>query len=263
MRFLWLYCFVFLCTSESFLFECTHPIDRIQVRINVKLDHNPHENNHAKTILNHPGSSNLEYPSNLSETQPSEFEVDSFNIPHVIEEPQTINDHNNNNDEQASKHVPEPIIDLTQEGHVTRRSLTEKEANDLVNNLKAPAKGATDQQLKYLKQKQNSLNRLAKEGKLIPTKVTATPAEREAQTRIYKDAVIKRAQALYRNSPEALKKIIDRINTLDVDHIHELQLGGKNDQTNLRLIDSSINSSVGSQISHRMKLSGLNPDGPK
>jgi hypothetical protein len=39
----------------------------------------------------------------------------------------------------------------------------------------------------------------------------------------------------------------------DVDHTHELQLGGDDDITNMNLLDSSVNRSLGSQINHHVK----------
>lgn len=44
----------------------------------------------------------------------------------------------------------------------------------------------------------------------------------------------------------------------DVDHTHELQLGGDDDITNMNLLDSSVNRSIGSQINNHV---GNLPDG--
>lgn len=39
----------------------------------------------------------------------------------------------------------------------------------------------------------------------------------------------------------------------DVDHIHELQLGGRDVDSNLQALDRSVNRSVGAQIRHQIK----------
>jgi len=46
----------------------------------------------------------------------------------------------------------------------------------------------------------------------------------------------------------------------DVDHILDLQLGGKNEIDNLQLLDKSVNRSLGAQINNAIKRAGL-PDG--
>lgn len=39
----------------------------------------------------------------------------------------------------------------------------------------------------------------------------------------------------------------------DVDHIIDLQLGGKDELSNMRLLDRSVNRNLGSQIHHQIK----------
>ncbi len=40
---------------------------------------------------------------------------------------------------------------------------------------------------------------------------------------------------------------------MDVDHLHELQLGGIDNVGNMRMIDKGVNRSIGSQIMHQIK----------
>jgi hypothetical protein len=46
---------------------------------------------------------------------------------------------------------------------------------------------------------------------------------------------------------------------VDVDHIIDLQLGGTDELGNMRLLNSSVNRSLGSQVSRRIKSLGLEP----
>ena len=39
----------------------------------------------------------------------------------------------------------------------------------------------------------------------------------------------------------------------DVDHIHELQLGGKDSLANMKMIDTAVNRSIGAQISQQIR----------
>jgi hypothetical protein len=45
----------------------------------------------------------------------------------------------------------------------------------------------------------------------------------------------------------------------DIDHTIELQLGGKDDISNMLPLDSSVNRSIGSQINAQIKRQGLQP----
>lgn len=51
----------------------------------------------------------------------------------------------------------------------------------------------------------------------------------------------------------------DTVSGSDIDHIVELQLGGADDVSNMTPLDSSVNRSIGSQISRQLKKQGLNP----
>ena len=40
---------------------------------------------------------------------------------------------------------------------------------------------------------------------------------------------------------------------MDVDHIHDLQLGGKDTMSNLQMLNKGVNRSVGPQVQHQVK----------
>lgn len=47
---------------------------------------------------------------------------------------------------------------------------------------------------------------------------------------------------------ETSRKLTDKLDTLDPDHVWELQLGGADDASNLRLLDADTNRDIGNQI---------------
>ncbi len=51
---------------------------------------------------------------------------------------------------------------------------------------------------------------------------------RDDKTRQYRKALLKRAEGLYANNPEALKSVQTRLAQMDIDHVVDLQLGGAN-----------------------------------
>jgi hypothetical protein len=53
--------------------------------------------------------------------------------------------------------------------------------------------------------------------------------------------------------PAKRKKMQDSFDTMDADHIHELQAGGLDIASNMWMLDSGVNRSVGAQIMNRIK----------
>ena len=78
----------------------------------------------------------------------------------------------------------------------------------------------------------DALDALAKQGKLVVTKVKRS------------NTVLNRIKRALGADARAGK---------DLDHVHDLQLGGVDEATNLKLLDLSVNRSFGSQIHHQIK----------
>lgn len=77
--------------------------------------------------------------------------------------------------------------------------------------------------------------------------------ERKSATKKYRKQLLKRVRSRYSNAPATRKELEERINEMDVDHLHELQLGGMDEVRNLKMLDSSVNRSVGVQIKNALK----------
>ncbi len=102
------------------------------------------------------------------------------------------------------------------------------------------------------RRKAMALQDLARRGKLqrAPSPVTRDP-KLGAQ---YKNRLIRRAYAQYGNEdPERFRSLRKRILNLDADHIHELQLSGADDATNLWLLDRKVNNRIGGQVRSQVR----------
>lgn len=100
--------------------------------------------------------------------------------------------------------------------------------------------------------KMRALKKLSDEGKLFKQ---ANPVKRNSDlTKGYKNRVRQKIFDKYwqPDSPESDKKfarkLVERLDKLDPDHVWELQLGGDDTASNLRLLDSHTNQHVGRKI---------------
>jgi len=64
----------------------------------------------------------------------------------------------------------------------------------------------------------------------------------------FKSSMIERAWRTHSGDPQRRKAIIDRINSLSVDHMQDLQVGGGDVVENLWLLDRDTNSAIGFQV---------------
>ena len=106
--------------------------------------------------------------------------------------------------------------------------------------------------------KLTALEDLAKRGKLVK----ADASLRDPNIiRAYRRGVANQADKQWGISdPARAQRVKSYMERLDVDHLHELQLGGLDHASALRFLDQSVNRSVGSQLRHQLaKL----PDGTK
>jgi 5-methylcytosine-specific restriction endonuclease McrA len=93
----------------------------------------------------------------------------------------------------------------------------------------------------------------AKNGKLysnVPHKVS--PQDRRKLTREYRRDAVNRINSLYKNNPQAQQNALTRLRKSDIDHIIDLQLGGKNIRSNLKSLDAKTNQNLGGQISRQL-----------
>ena len=114
--------------------------------------------------------------------------------------------------------------------------------------------------------KASALQGLAEEGKLVKT-----PSSHSRQhNRQYKSDVIERVWRQYGHNPEFRDSAIRRVQTgMQVDHIHDLQLGGQDTWDNLWMLHARTNWRLGNQIEVQMRrldygtpIYGVNTEGP-
>jgi len=117
---------------------------------------------------------------------------------------------------------------------------------------------------KDFRTKADSLLRLSREGKL-----RKTPVKRDPQiTRNYRGETIRKLTGQHRGNRAEQRRIAQKFSGrtsanragdgLDPDHVHELQLGGRDHADNLRWMDAYTNRTIGSQIAGQLR--GV-PDG--
>jgi hypothetical protein len=117
---------------------------------------------------------------------------------------------------------------------------------------------------KDFRTKADSLLRLSREGSLRKTAVNRDPQI----TRDYRAQTIRRLAGRRRGNPVEQRRIAQKFSGrtsaeragdgLDPDHVHELQLGGRDHADNLRWMDAYTNRTIGSQIAGQLR--GV-PDG--
>jgi len=93
--------------------------------------------------------------------------------------------------------------------------------------------------------KLTALQDLAARGKLVKTDGVRNPAVTDR----YRDGIIEQAEKQWgATDPSRVDRVEKALKRLQVDHMHELQLGGLDHASGLSLIDGSINASFGKQI---------------
>ena len=94
--------------------------------------------------------------------------------------------------------------------------------------------------------KANALQQLGEEGVLFRA---ANPVARDRTiTAAYKSSIIRRIYDQYNAvNPEFAEQLIARVRRMQPDHVHELQLGGSDVASNLRMLDARINHNIGVQ----------------
>ncbi len=98
--------------------------------------------------------------------------------------------------------------------------------------------------------KVRALDDLAKRGKLFKKQAPRDPKVVAS----YRARLRMRAQKEWQQSdPERYMRFEERLSKMDADHLHELQLGGRDIPSELGLLDISVNRSVGPQIRHQLK----------
>ena len=101
-------------------------------------------------------------------------------------------------------------------------------------------------------EKVKELDYLASTGKLHKTKV----GDRNSNLTVkYRAELNKKIKQQYgEKHPEFAQKLLYRVkNKIDIDHLHELQLGGPDILSNLRIRERAVNRSIGSQIQGQLK----------
>lgn len=110
--------------------------------------------------------------------------------------------------------------------------------------------------------KLNQLAQLSRDGKLVRT----TGYQRSSSlTKKYKADVLARLKDRYDKpgqsaaAKQKLQDLMDRVRKMDVDHRHDLQLGGPDVRGNLKLLDKTSNTSIGALVRARMSQMGIGP----
>ncbi len=101
-------------------------------------------------------------------------------------------------------------------------------------------------------EKVKELNSLASAGKLQKTKVGD---RKSALIKDYRKQLNKKIERQYgKKNPKFTQQLLNRMKKeIDIDHIHELQLGGMDVLSNLRIRERAVNRSIGSQIQGQIK----------
>jgi len=98
--------------------------------------------------------------------------------------------------------------------------------------------------------KVRALDDLAERGKLYKVE----PERTSMATRAYRRTILDKAEKKFMASePEKFRRIQRLIKDMDVDHLHELQLGGKDILSEMGLLDKAVNRSIGVQVRHQIE----------
>jgi len=98
--------------------------------------------------------------------------------------------------------------------------------------------------------KTSALQDLAERGKLRKADAVRDPRVTEK----YRENILKSAERQWgKSEPQRAQRIIDRMDRLDADHLHELQLGGIDHRSSLWLLDKPVNRSFGAQIQRQLR----------
>ncbi|MCC3764182.1 hypothetical protein K3N28_14025 [Glycomyces sp. TRM65418] len=102
----------------------------------------------------------------------------------------------------------------------------------------------------HFRKKLKALQGLGKRGKL--KKVPASQISRTGKAQAdYRRKVQDQINKV--SDPTRRQRMQDEFDRMDADHIHELQAGGLDIASNMWMLDSGVNRSVGSQIMNRIK----------
>jgi hypothetical protein len=72
-------------------------------------------------------------------------------------------------------------------------------------------------------------------------------------TSSYRKNLIKRGRKMWGKGSERMNKIENLLDKMEADHVHELQLGGADCLSGLRMLEKSINRSIGAKIRQQIK----------
>ena len=98
--------------------------------------------------------------------------------------------------------------------------------------------------------KTKALQDLAERGKLVKTQ----PVRDENLTAKYRKNILDAARNKFKESnPTKYEQLKLKIENMDADHLHELQLGGIDHKGMLTMLEKKVNRSIGSQVRHQMK----------
>ena len=95
--------------------------------------------------------------------------------------------------------------------------------------------------------KLHALQDLASRGKLVRA---TTPVSRDPSvTADYKNRLIRAAYDTYgKKDPATFQRMRTRILSMQPEHVHDLQLGGLDDASNLSLLNADVNQGLGRQV---------------
>lgn len=144
---------------------------------------------------------------------------------------------------------------VKQEKVVEKVALKQKKVlMDLLKSIKPPPNASKEVLRAFYKKIQALTLRLEETAGKVPlTKTVVSKAERAALTRAYRKQMEDTIKKTYGHNPVFAEKLLQRLKTMDVDHILDLCLGGENSFKNLQLLNASINRSFGSQMQHALK----------
>ncbi len=79
-------------------------------------------------------------------------------------------------------------------------------------------------------------------------------AARRSVTRQYRRDLVRRIDSFYANNAAARESALAKLRASDIDHILDLQLGGRNARGNLKTLESFTNQRLGSQITEQLPI---------
>jgi hypothetical protein len=118
------------------------------------------------------------------------------------------------------------------------------------NTLQLKYKTGTNKQ--HFERKVEALQNLAKDGEL--KKTTVISRDKQLRDKYRREKMANAKKQFGQQNPEFVQQIKVRLKkSLDADHTHERQLGGADHPKNLRLLDRSVNRSIGAQVAPQIR----------